>query len=125
MLLNANSNHALQKFKYFVSLRNKVSIALSLVVLVCYYLFILSVGLFPDVLGYRLGPSSITLGIICGIFIILLCIIVTGLYTFLANTYFDKQQSEILKQLEEENLLGPLENGEISYHDFTNFQTKE
>ena len=79
------------------------------------YLFVIGVGLFPEVLGYRLGPSSITLGIILGIFLIALCIIATGLYTFLANTYFDKDQNEVLEQLEKNGVLEALKSGEIHY----------
>ena len=67
MGLKENQQNALSKFRQFVSFRNKISLVLSLVVLVCYYIFVLSVGLFPEVLGYRLGPSSVTLGIIGGL----------------------------------------------------------
>lgn len=76
---------SIQKFKNFVAFRNKVSLILSLIVLVCYYAFLLSIGIFPEVLGYRVGPSAITLGIILGIFLIVLCVVATGLYTFFAN----------------------------------------
>lgn len=115
MKLTENQQKALSKFRQFVSFRNKISLILSLVVLVCYYAFVLSVGLFPEVLGYRLGPSSITLGIIAGLFIIVLSIIVTGIYTFLANTYFDKDQENILNQLQESNLIQDLQDGKIDY----------
>ncbi|WP_299327845.1 DUF485 domain-containing protein [uncultured Helicobacter sp.] len=115
MKLTENQQKALSKFRQFVSFRNKISLVLSLVVLVCYYAFVLSVGLFPEVLGYRLGPSSITLGIIAGLFIIVLSIIVTGIYTFLANTYFDKDQENILNQLQESNLIQDLQDGKIDY----------
>lgn len=102
---------SIQEFKKFVSFRNKVALWLSAVVLVCYYAFVVSIGLFPDILGYRLGPSSITLGIMVGIFLIVLCITATGLYTFFANQYFDKQQDEILQNLEESGALEDLKNG--------------
>lgn len=115
MGLKENQQNALSKFRQFVSFRNKISLVLSLVVLVCYYIFVLSVGLFPEVLGYRLGPSSVTLGIIGGLFIIVLSIVVTGIYTFLANTYFDRDQANILNQLQESNLIKDLQNGEIDY----------
>lgn len=115
MKLTENQQKALSKFRQFVSFRSKISLVLSLVVLVCYYAFVLSVGLFPEVLGYRLGPSSITLGIIAGLFIIVLSIIVTGIYTFLANTYFDKDQENILNQLQESNLIQDLQDGKIDY----------
>ncbi len=115
MKLSENQQKAVVKFRNFITFRNKISLILSLVVLVCYYVFVIGVGLFPEVLGYRLGPSSITLGIILGIFLIALCIIATGLYTFLANTYFDKDQNEVLEQLEKNGVLEALKSGEIHY----------
>ena len=117
MKLTENQQRALSKFRQFVSFRNKISLVLSLVVLVCYYIFVLSVGLFPDVLGYRLGPSSVTLGIIGGLFIIVLSIVATGIYTFLANTYFDRDQANILEQLQESNVIDALKQGKIDYRD--------
>ena len=119
MKLSQNQLKALIRFKNFVSKRNKISLVLSLVILVCYYIFILGVGLAPEVLGYRLGPSSITLGIIVGVFLIVLSVVATGLYTFLANSYFDKDQDEILRELEESDVIKPLQNGEIDYKNFT------
>lgn len=118
MELSKEQEKALFSFKQFVSFRNKVSLILSVVILCAYYIFILGVGLFPDVLGYRLGPSSITLGIILGVFLIVLCIVATGLYTFLANTYFDKEQQEILDSLQKHNVIESLQNGEIAYRDY-------
>ena len=100
------------RFYKFVSFRNKFCLWLSLVILVCYYGFVASVGFFPEVLGYRLGPSSITLGIILGIFIIGLAIVSTGLYTLFANKYFDKEQAEILEDLQESGALEAMIKGE-------------
>ncbi len=118
MELSKEQEKALFSFKQFVSFRNKILLILSVVILCAYYIFILGVGLFPDVLGYRLGPSSITLGIILGVFLIVLCIVATGLYTFLANTYFDKEQQEILDSLQKHNVIESLQNGEIAYRDY-------
>ncbi len=118
MELSKEQEKALFSFKQFVSFRNKILLILSVVILCAYYIFILGVGLFPDVLGYRLGPSSITLGIILGVFLIVLCIVATGLYTFLVNTYFDKEQQEILDSLQKHNVIESLQNGEIAYRDY-------
>ncbi|TSA83931.1 DUF485 domain-containing protein [Helicobacter mehlei] len=107
------SRQAIQSFKHFVSLRNKVALWLSVVVLVSYYSFVLSIGLFPEILGYRLGPSAITLGILIGIFLIILCIALTGVYTFIANTHFDKQQEMILHDLEQSGALEECKHGKV------------
>ncbi len=104
-------NEAKARFYKFISFKNKFALFLSCIIFVCYYAFVASVGFFPDVLGYRIGPSSITLGILCGISLIVLCIIVTGIYTFFANKYLDKEQSEILKELEESGAIEDLKEG--------------
>lgn len=115
--ITAAQRASIGRFKKIVSFRNKISLVLSLVILGCYYVFVLGVGLFPEVLGYRLGPSSVTLGILAGVFLIALCIVATGLYTFLANSYFDRDQSEILAELKKCGALNALQSGEISYKD--------
>ena len=93
------------RFYRFVAFRNRFCAWLSFVIIVVYYGFIASVGFFPEVLGYRLGPSSITLGIILGIAIIAISIVSTGIYTLFANKYFDKEQDEILEDLKESGAL--------------------
>ena len=108
----ASVQDAKARFYKFVSFRNKFCIYLSLVILVCYYGFVASVGFFPEVLGYRLGPSSITLGIILGISIIAISIVSTGIYTLFANKYFDKEQSEIIEDLQESGALESMIKGE-------------
>ncbi len=104
--------NAKARFYKFVSFRNKFCLYLSLVILVCYYGFVASVGFFPEVLGYRLGPSSITLGIILGIAIIAISIVSTGIYTLFANKYFDKEQAEILEDLQESGALEEMIKGD-------------
>lgn len=115
MNLNAEEKNTVLKFKNFVSFRNKISLNLSLIIIICYYIFVLGIGLMPEILGYKLGPSSITLGIIIGIGLILLCIISTGIYTFIANHFLDKEQEEMIKNLEKQGLLDALKNGKIDY----------
>ena len=97
-------------FYKFVSFRNKFSLYLSLIILVCYYAFIASVGFFPEILGYRLGPSAISLGIILGVFIIVLSIVSTGIYTLFANKYFDKEQAEVLEEMDRVGLVKEMQN---------------
>lgn len=108
----ASVQDAKARFYKFVSFRNKFCIYLSLVILVCYYAFVASVGFFPEVLGYRLGPSSITLGIMLGIGIIVISIASTGIYTLFANKYFDKEQAQIIEDLQESGALESMIKGE-------------
>ncbi len=106
----ASKEEVRERFYKFVSFRNKFSLSLSLIILVCYYAFIASVGFFPEILGYRLGPSAISLGIILGVFIIVLSIVSTGVYTLFANKYFDKEQTEVLEEMERTGLIQEMQN---------------
>ncbi len=115
VFMTEEQKESLLKFRRFVSFRNKFSLLLSLLILVCYYVFVFGIGAFPEVLGYKVGDSSVTLGIMYGIFIILVCIIATGFYTFVANQYMDKNQEEILKDIEKNGLMQDLQSGKISY----------
>lgn len=103
--LNSEQKKVLEELQTFVSKRNKISTTLLIIVLVCYYLFVVGVGAFPDVLGIKIDGSYITIGIYSGIGIILVCFITTGIYTYVANKYFDKWQNEVLKKIESSNLL--------------------
>lgn len=111
----ASVQEAKARFYKFVSFRNKFCVYLSLVVLVCYYTFVLSIGFLPEILGYRLGPSSITLGILWGISIIVISIIGTGIYTLFANKYFDKEQSQIIEDLQDSGALESMIKGDDSH----------
>ena len=106
----ASKEEVRTRFYKFVSFRNKFSLYLSLIILVCYYAFIASVGFFPEILGYRLGPSAISLGIILGVFIIVLSIVSTGIYTLFANKYFDKEQAEVLEEMDRVGLVKEMQN---------------
>lgn len=110
-MTNNNRQAVLQRFQQFVRFRNRFGLALAVIVLVCYYGFIVGVGFFPEVLGYRLGPSSITFGIMFGIFLIVLSIVLTGVYTFFANKYFDKEQEEVIEELHQSGLIDELKDG--------------
>ena len=116
MVLSQQQKDILQRFKNFVSFRNKFSLLLSLVILVCYYVFVFGIGAFPEILSFKVGDTSITVGIAFGIFIIATCIVTTGLYTFVANQYMDKNQEEILDSIEKNGLTKGLQSGEISYN---------
>ncbi|BEG57547.1 hypothetical protein NHP21005_12350 [Helicobacter sp. NHP21005] len=112
----ADKQKAIAEFRAFIALRQRVSWVLAGVVFACYYLFVLGIGLFPQVLAYRLGPSAITLGIVAGVFLIVLCVVLTGLYTFLANKHFDTHQAQILDKLQKSGALQGLQNGAHSFN---------
>ena len=95
----------LKRYAKFIAFRNIFCIVMSCGILAIFFAFILAIGFYPDILGYKIGPSSITLGVICGVFIIAIAILSTGIYTLFANKYFDKEQSEIIEILERNNKL--------------------
>ena len=95
----------LKRYAKFIAFRNIFCIVMSCGILVIFFAFILAIGFYPDILGYKIGPSSITLGVICGVFIIAIAILSTGIYTLFANKYFDKEQSEIIEILRTNNKL--------------------
>ena len=102
-----------KKFRNFVTFRNKISIFLSLVIIVLYYLFTIGIGAFPNLLGFSIGPSSISVGIVYGLALIIISVISTVLYTFFANQHFDKVQKEILEDLQDSGALKDLQDGKV------------
>lgn len=99
------NHNILKRYAKFIAFRNIFCIVMSCGILVIFFAFILAIGFYPDILGYKIGPSSITLGVICGVFIIAIAILSTGIYTLFANKYFDKEQSEIIEILRTNNKL--------------------
>lgn len=102
---SVKAQNAKERFLKFVAFRNKFSLVLTCVIWFVYYAFVAGVGFFPQVLGYSLGPSSVTVGIVWGIGIIVISIVATGIYTLFANKYFDKEQAEVLEELQNIGLL--------------------
>ncbi len=49
MKLSQQQEKALSAFRQFVSFRNKIALVMSVVILCAYYIFVLGVGLFPEV----------------------------------------------------------------------------
>jgi uncharacterized membrane protein (DUF485 family) len=63
---------------------------LTILMLVVYYAFILTIAFSPVTLGTALGDGVTTIGIPVGIIIIIFSFILTGIYTNRANSEFDK-----------------------------------
>lgn len=83
------------KFTELVKKRSSFAWKLAFTILAIYYTFILVIAFIPQLLGKPIGDGVTTIGIPIGIFIILICFILTGVYTKRANSEFDKLTNEI------------------------------
>ncbi len=87
------------KFVELVKKRSSFAWKLSLTILSVYYTFIMVIAFSPDVFGQPVGNGVTTVGIPVGIAIILLCFLLTGLYTKRANSEFDKLTNDIKEEI--------------------------
>lgn len=83
------------KFSELVKRRDDYALVLSVVIFIAYFLFILLIAFRPESLGESVGDSVVTIGIVMGVSIILLCIVLSGLYVKKANKEFDALVDEI------------------------------
>ena len=72
-----------------------ISFSFSTLILIIYFSFILIIGFAPDLFGVFLFDSYLTLGIVAGLSIILFSILITFVYTIIANKYLDKLRGKI------------------------------
>lgn len=85
--------HALQRA------RSRLAWGLTALVVCYYYGLILTIAFRPHVLAHRLHADTVvTVGIFCGVAIILLSILLTGLYVWRANREFDRLNQDILDE---------------------------
>jgi uncharacterized membrane protein (DUF485 family) len=91
------------KYQQLVKTRSTFAWRLSLVMLVIYFAFILTIAFDPSLLGTPLGKSSVTtVGIPVGVAIIFIAFILTGLYVRRANGEFDELSRDVKAELERE-----------------------
>ncbi|MBP0632170.1 MULTISPECIES: DUF485 domain-containing protein [unclassified Cupriavidus] len=84
-------------FEELVRRRRRLVVLLSAVTLVPYYLFILVAALRPDILAARVSAlSSVSVGWLVGVLIILGAWLLTGLYVSRANNEFDGLTSKLV-----------------------------
>ncbi|RQD72942.1 DUF485 domain-containing protein [Desulfonatronospira sp. MSAO_Bac3] len=87
-----------EKFRRLVVNRWKVSLTLTAIMMFAYFGFILVLAYAPHLLSVKIG-EHMTLGIPVGIFVIILAFILTGIYVFWSNSYYDKAVQEVLKSM--------------------------
>lgn len=83
------------EFKAFVKKRWTFSIIMSMVILAAYFGFILIVAFNKELFAVKIAPS-LSWGIVCGLGLIILAWVMTGIYVNWANNVYDKDV-EMLK----------------------------
>lgn len=90
------------KFTELVTKRSRFAWTLSAVMIGVYYLFIVTIAFFPEILAESLGDSIVTVGIPVGLGIIFLSFFITGIYVFRANKEFDALTTQIKNEVKAE-----------------------
>ncbi|KEY56858.1 DUF485 domain-containing protein [Serratia sp. DD3] len=90
------------RFKLLVKKRSHFAWLLSVITLTIYVSFIFLIAFDPQWLGTPLYAGlTITRGIPIGMGLIVLSFILTGIYTYRANTEFDRLNAEILNEVQQ------------------------
>ena len=89
------------KYQELVSTRSRYAWTLSILMLIVYYTFIMTIAFKPELLAVPLSDGSvISVGIPVGIAIILFSFFITGLYVYRANHTYDVLLDELKNDLE-------------------------
>ena len=87
------------KYQKLVTERSKFAWTLSIIMLIVYYAFIMTIAFNPSFLGTKIGDGVMTIGIPIGIAIIFISFILAGIYVRRANGEFDQLTKEIKEEL--------------------------
>ena len=93
------------KYQELVTKRSKFAWTLSIIMLVVYYAFIMTIAFSPETLGTKIGDGVITIGIPVGIAIIFISFILAGIYVNRANGEFDDLTQDIKDEFNNEQVL--------------------
>lgn len=87
------------KFRSMTADRSRFAWVLTLLVLVAYYSFMMTIAFAPEVLRKPIWPgATLTLGIPLGVAIIIGSWLLTGLYIRRANGRYEQMNEEIIKE---------------------------
>ncbi len=90
------------RFKELALQRSRLSWTLAILIMVVYYSFILVIAFAPELFGIPLGDTTIiTWGLLTGIGVILFTFLVTGIYVYRANNFYDKLMREVVDASED------------------------
>ncbi len=83
------------KYQELITKRSGFAWKLSIIMLVVYYIFIMTIAFSPETLGTKIGDGVMTLGIPVGIAIIFISFILAGIYVRRANGEFDTLTQDV------------------------------
>lgn len=90
-------------FATLTAARSRFAWILTIIMLVVYFAFILTIAFDPSILGTPLSEGGITtVGIPVGITVIIIAFALTGVYVRRANTEFDELTNRIKEKAKEE-----------------------
>ena len=102
ILVDQVKNHP--KYQELTAKRTRFAWTLSIIMLVVYYTFIMTIAFSPESLAVPVSDGSvISIGIPIGIFIILFSFFLTGLYVYKANSTYDVLLEDIKRDLKVED----------------------
>lgn len=86
-------------FKEYVAKKTSFGWILSVIMLLIYYGFVVTLAFSPELLGTPISANGVmTWGIPVGLGVIFSCFILTGIYVRRANAEFDDMNAAILKE---------------------------
>jgi uncharacterized membrane protein (DUF485 family) len=87
------------KFQAFVNKRNNYSIIMSILMIIAYYGYILLIAFDKSFLAQKVSAgATMSIGIPMGVGVIVFTIVLTWIYVRRANTEFDTEAEEIIKE---------------------------
>jgi len=90
-------------YNELISKRSPFSVMLSIIMLVVYFAFILTIAFEPSILGSKISEGGvITVGIPIGIAIIVFAFVLTGIYVQRANGEFDALNNKLKERVKGE-----------------------
>jgi uncharacterized membrane protein (DUF485 family) len=85
------------KFHELEKKRSIFSWSLTIIILICYFSFIMVIAFFPHIFAQTISVNStITWGIPIGLLVIVISFLLTGFYVYRANSEFDLISKEII-----------------------------
>lgn len=98
--MQIDSIRQLPEYKALTQARNKIIWPLSVVTVLVYFAFILTIAFAPQLLGTPVSDGTTSWGVVLGLSIILFCLLITGIYVYYANHVLEPLTHAIAKKVE-------------------------